>query len=89
MWGVCTCVAPVFTVSLGAHKKDFILFFLKKNLATLWIPHSFMAFKMLCVACTESDIFIVYTVIDGCSTGANPLFSVSIQTIIKGWGLNR
>lgn len=48
-----------------------------------------MAFKMLCVACTESDIFIVYTVIDGCSTGANALFSVSIQIIIKGWGLNR
>lgn len=32
----------------------------------------------------QRDIFTVYTVIDGHSTGANALFSVSIQTIIKG-----
>lgn len=57
---------------------------LKKKLSKLWLSHSFRAFKMLCVVCTERDIFIVYTVIDGHSTGANTLFSVSIQTILKG-----
>lgn len=79
------CVYPrssCFHCKFGGHIRKSS--FKKKSLATLWIPHSFMAFKMLCVACTESDIFIVYTVIDGCSTGANALFSVSTQTIIKG-----
>jgi hypothetical protein len=43
-----------------------------------------MTFKMLCVARSEHDLFIVYTGTDGHSTGANTLFSVSIQTIFEG-----